>query len=402
MRNILFALCLFSCNKPNTDINTATDIKPKSQPTKNQERLAQNKIEGYEIEFPPGWEFYFEKEEADIFGQKQSFELLKATWGAPVKAKLSIQTRDHFIDGDDLVRRDLPVWMEAVTKEQQILGEPNIKPVQGKTKGMRVTLNVMAGSEATYLERVYLYAPGLSKAYVMTFSAKMTEEASFSEQRALIVAAFEVKPPADEPLDDAQCKKAMSLLRDGGRPAKEIACLRAMGVPAQNPEPWWLSLGAAYSRAGLEAEALDAYQSALSSSDKEALYRARLSRGRLLRESERYADAAAEYRAALDQKPDSKDATFGLGLSLHLGGDPKGAIALYQSWISAHPNDHEMKESLALALEDIGGFKDAAKLWQEALAVRKKNPSEGDNPLWIEKGEKALTRLKEKAERRGP
>ena len=221
-------------------------------------------------------------------------------------------------------------------------------------------------------------------------------------RRALIVAAFEVKPAPDEPLNEAQCRAALNALREEGRPAKEISCLRLIGTPEQNPEAWWLTLGAAYDRAGLQAEAMDAYQSALSSDNKESLYRARLSRGRLLRESERYTDAAAEYRAALEQKPDSKDATFGLGLSLHVGGDPKGAITLYQTWLTAHPADHEMKESLALALEDLGGFKDAAKLWREALAVRKKNPTEGDNPLWIEKGEKALTRLQEKAERRGP
>jgi tetratricopeptide (TPR) repeat protein len=399
MRRAFLAICFFACTKP-TAI-TFTEPPPKSLPAKS-ERLVENKRESYQLAFPPGWEAYLEPEEADIFGQKRSFEVLKASWGAPTKAKLTIQTRDHFIDGDDLVRRDLPAWIEQVTKDSQVIEEPLIKPVQGKTKGMRVAVKVMSQGEALYWERVYLYAPGVSRAYVMTFTAKATEEASFSEQRALIVAAFEVKPPADEPLNETQCRAALASLREQGRPAKEISCLRIIGTPEKTPESWWLSLGAAYDRAGLQAEAMDAYQAALSSDNKESLYRARLSRGRLLREAEKYTDAAAEYQAALEQKPTSKDATFGLGLSLHLGGDPKGAIALYQAWLTAHPDDHEMKESLALALEDLGGFKDAAKLWQDALAVRKKNPTEGDNPLWIDKGDKALARLKEKAERRGP
>jgi tetratricopeptide (TPR) repeat protein len=401
MRRALVALCLFACTKTNnTNINEVTP-PPKSQPAKSA-RLIENKNESYQIEFPPGWESSIEKEEADIFGQKKSFDVLKASWGIPTKARLTIQTRDHFIDGDDLLRRDLPVWVEQITKDTQVLGEPLIKPVQGKTKGMRVAVKVMSQNEATYWERVYLYAPGISKAYVLTFTAKTSDEAAFSEQRALIVAAFEVKPAPDEPLNEDQCRKALTSLRESGRPAKEISCLRLIGVPEQNPEPWWLSLGAAYDRAGLQSEAMDAYQSALNSTNKESLYRARLSRGRILRESEKYTDAAAEYSAALEQKPDSKDATFGLGLSLHLGGDPKGAVALYETWLTTHPDDYEMKESLAFALEDLARFKDAAKLWQEALAVRKKNPTEGDNPEWIEKGDKALARLKEKAERRGP
>lgn len=402
MRRLLpLALFFFACPKPSTSSSASAPTSAPAKAPQSEERLAKNHAEGYELRFPPGWRYELRGETVELAGERLARKVLVASWGEPTKAFLTVQVRDHFLDGEDLFARDFPSWFEELSRQGALLTEPSVTTLKGKHAGLRIGLELQQGGSATHLERIYLYAPGPARAYLVTFQSSVADYPSFREQLSLLIAQLAVVPPEGDPYDDASCRAALKNLREARRVAKEISCLRLIGVPEQGASAWWLALGSAYDRAGLEAEALDAYQSATKSAEPDSLYRARLARGRLLREKGSFAEAAAEYRAALDAKPGAKDAVFGLGLSLHLGGDPKGAIELYRAWLQAQPADHEVKESLALALEDTGDFKEAARLWNEALAVRRVDPSAEDNALWIDKGEKALTRLKEKAERRG-
>lgn len=404
MRSFLCCLlaALFACTpgaSTGPEVASPTS-KPAPQP-KQDERTATLPQEGYQLRFPPDWQFALKEESFVVSGASFHRQVLLASWGAPEKAWLRVEARDHFTSGEDLVQRDFPRWFEEISQTGKLLSEPEPKMLTGKHAGLRFGFEVEEEGKTFFLERVYLYAPSTSRGYLFTWKTLADERLSFSEQWALILASFSLLDDPEEPSDGESCRKALPDLRKAGRVAKEIACLRLIGIPESGASAWWLSLGSAYERAELIAEALDAYQSALKEADPDAIFRARLARGRILRQKGAYGEAAAEYRAALEASPQSKDAVFGLGLSLHLGGDPKGAIEVYQTWLGKAPEDYEVKESLALVLEDIGAYKDAVRLWKEALAVRRKAPAEGENLTWIEKGEKALKRLEEKAQKRG-
>lgn len=105
--------------------------------------------------------------------------------------------------------------------------------------------------------------------------------------------------------------------------------------------------GLALYRAGRFAEAETAFSAVYEAAPDQlgALYW----RARSRAAQEHWADAAADYRAVLDQKPDSTPSRLGLAAALEQTGQPAEALALYQAVLAAEPQHAQAAEGAARA-----------------------------------------------------
>lgn len=68
-------------------------------------------------------------------------------------------------------------------------------------------------------------------------------------------------------------------------------------------------------------------------------------RARALQGLERWAEAAADYRAALALRPEAVNSGFYLGLCLEESGDKAGALEAYEAFIERHPDEDRVGEA---------------------------------------------------------
>lgn len=66
---------------------------------------------------------------------------------------------------------------------------------------------------------------------------------------------------------------------------------------------------------------------------------ARYFRGRALQDLGRYAEAAVEYRAAVEARPEAINSGYGLAECLEKSGDEAGALSAYETFVERHPDD---------------------------------------------------------------
>lgn len=66
---------------------------------------------------------------------------------------------------------------------------------------------------------------------------------------------------------------------------------------------------------------------------------ARYFRGRALQDLGRHAEAAVEYRAAVDARPEAINSAYGLAECLEKSGDEAGALSAYETFVERHPDD---------------------------------------------------------------
>lgn len=83
----------------------------------------------------------------------------------------------------------------------------------------------------------------------------------------------------------------------------------------------------------------------------------------------RLPEAATLYREVLALEPEHPQAGFNLGVILHAGGDPAGAIAAYRRGLRREPHNYQLLYFLANALGDQGSCKEAIVTYQQAIGV---------------------------------
>jgi Flp pilus assembly protein TadD len=83
----------------------------------------------------------------------------------------------------------------------------------------------------------------------------------------------------------------------------------------------------------------------------------------------RFADAAAQWRKALELDPNDGKAHFNLGFSLSETGDLPGAIAEYRKSTALNPEDSVTFGNLALALAQAGDMKGSIENYRKASAL---------------------------------
>ena len=72
---------------------------------------------------------------------------------------------------------------------------------------------------------------------------------------------------------------------------------------------------------------------------------ARYFRGRALQDLGRYAEAAAEYRAAVEARPEAINSGYGLAECLEKSGDEAGALSAYETFVERHPDDKRASDA---------------------------------------------------------
>jgi tetratricopeptide (TPR) repeat protein len=102
---------------------------------------------------------------------------------------------------------------------------------------------------------------------------------------------------------------------------------------------------------------------------RQAEVRQHVTRGGAYLQSKRYADAEAEFRAALRLDPQDPDLHFSLGAALGLEGDWDGMIAEVREDLRLKPNSELAHIALGVALENKGDWDGAATELREALRL---------------------------------
>lgn len=113
---------------------------------------------------------------------------------------------------------------------------------------------------------------------------------------------------------------------------------------------------------------------------------AHLLRGRVAFRFGRHADAAAEFRKAVEARPESVPARINLGAALTQTGDRKGAVQQFQQALKLDPESGTAHFNLALLLAQDGYDAEAIQHLEESVRI---NP--GDGPAHLELAE-ALVR----------
>lgn len=96
---------------------------------------------------------------------------------------------------------------------------------------------------------------------------------------------------------------------------------------------------------------------------------AHLLRGRVAFRFGRYADAASEFRKAVEAKPASVPARVNLGAALVQTGDRKGAVQQFQEALKLAPDNGTAHYNLALLLAQDGYDADAVEHLEEAVRI---------------------------------
>ncbi|HWM92171.1 MAG TPA: tetratricopeptide repeat protein [Thermoanaerobaculia bacterium] len=96
---------------------------------------------------------------------------------------------------------------------------------------------------------------------------------------------------------------------------------------------------------------------------------AHLLRGRVAFRFGRFADAAAEFRKAVEARPDSVPARINLGAALTQTGDRKGAVSQFQEALKIAPDNGTAHFNLALLLVQDGYDTEAVKHLEEAIRI---------------------------------
>ncbi|HEV8321610.1 MAG TPA: tetratricopeptide repeat protein [Myxococcota bacterium] len=387
--------------------------KPKPPPPPADARTYAGDALGYRLRMPAGWTFGdVDDVENDALGGRVARKRLEATEGggtAETRATLTVVVRDAFLDGEDLVRRDLDAWLRALAASHTGLSSPAARALPaGAPGGVVFALNgTDATGKAWAYDRAYVFAVATARSYVLTVRLPADRRRGFSGQIDALLEGLELMdPPEGNPADAAGCvREAAGLLADG-RLAKAAHCYEMLlDKSAGDPGPLRFGLGTALERMGLRDEALAEYRrSAEEAKGLGDRARARLAEGLLLRRAEKLADAVVAYQKGLEVSPGDRRLLLNLGLALHLSGDPGRAAAAYDEILAADAGDVEALENCAAALRDAGRLDEAKERLERAIALRRKAVAGGgDGALeaarWLAKDEEALAKVTEKLKR---
>ena len=130
----------------------------------------------------------------------------------------------------------------------------------------------------------------------------------------------------------------------------------------------WKVLGALFGATGRNSEAVDANQTAVTLSPKDA--EAHNNLGNTLQELGRFDDAVASYRRAIALKPDFAMAHSNLGNTLKNLGRFDEAEACYTQAIALKPDYAEAHNNLGNTLKELGRLDEAEACYTQAIALK--------------------------------
>lgn len=101
-------------------------------------------------------------------------------------------------------------------------------------------------------------------------------------------------------------------------------------------------------------------------------------RGAILQEQERYPEAAASYRQALNYRPRDTRVMLLFGDCLVRLGQDETAVQVYRQALTIDENNAELLARLGVTLHRLGSFREASEALAKALRI------EPDHPDWVE------------------
>ncbi|MGB0767418.1 MAG: tetratricopeptide repeat protein [Phycisphaeraceae bacterium] len=125
--------------------------------------------------------------------------------------------------------------------------------------------------------------------------------------------------------------------------------------------------GAELKRDGFNAQALEAFTSAVEENPK--LTEAHLGIGDIFREREVYDQADRAYRRAVVSDPNNFDARYLLGLTNQLSGDLPRAIASYERALRIRPNSYKANRDMGTAVLQSGRPAEAVRFAKKAVDI---------------------------------
>ena len=139
----------------------------------------------------------------------------------------------------------------------------------------------------------------------------------------------------------------------------------------------WKVLGAVLGATGKKSKALDANQTAVALSPKDAEIHKNL--GATLNELGRLDEAEASYKQAIALKPDYPAVHFNLGNMLHELGRLDDAEASYTKAIAFKPEYAEAQNNLGNTLQELGRLEDAEASYKQAIDLKPDYPAAHSN-----------------------
>jgi tetratricopeptide (TPR) repeat protein len=131
-------------------------------------------------------------------------------------------------------------------------------------------------------------------------------------------------------------------------------------------------LGGSLDRTGRQAEAIDAYQRALSGPIPDLQAHGFLAD--LLLDAQRYDEAVAHYRAYLAAFPGRTAALSNMGIALASSHKTDEALAVLRNAVEADPSNGQARVNLAQVLLDVGQIQAAEKEARQVVALTPRNP----------------------------
>ena len=130
----------------------------------------------------------------------------------------------------------------------------------------------------------------------------------------------------------------------------------------------WKVLGAVLGATGRKSEAVDANQTAVKLSPKDAEAHSNL--GNTLKELGRLDEARASYNQAIILKPDYAEAHYNLGNTLKALGKLDEAEASYKQALALRPDLTEAHNNLGYTLQELGRLDEAEASYTKAIALK--------------------------------
>ena len=152
----------------------------------------------------------------------------------------------------------------------------------------------------------------------------------------------------------------------GEVPQAREAWLQAAALNPSLGEPW-LNLGNSYRVAGDVAGAESAWRNAIARGLGKV---ARRNLAELFLDNDRFAEAAAEFRAALDETPDDAVLWSRLGIALQSCLDFAGSVAALHRATKLDPTFAEAFNDLGNSVRALGKVAEAAVCFEQALALK--------------------------------
>jgi Tfp pilus assembly protein PilF len=134
----------------------------------------------------------------------------------------------------------------------------------------------------------------------------------------------------------------------------------------------WKILGALYKQTGRNSEAVDANQTAVALSPRDA--EAHNNLGVTLKELGKLNEAEASYTQAIALKPDYAEAYSNLGITLKQRERFDEAEAIFRQAIALKPNYAEVHNNLGSALKELGRLDEAEASLRQAIALKPNYP----------------------------